>query len=257
MSLLLQLAAGPVRSLRENQRLIFDARGLLIDLDGTLMHSRDMMPGAREFLARHGHKSIILSNNSSETSETLSRQLHDLGIEFPTSRIVLAGTEAVTAVAERLPGGRALIKGSAAIIAAAESAGLVVTNTSPDVVIIARDETFDYAGLAEAANAISRGAFFVVTNPDDIHPGANNWRVPETGAIAAAVMAASGKKPDLVVGKPHPRIYHKALTLLGLAPEDTLMIGDNPDTDGCGANELGIPFCLVSDDMPMQHLVET
>jgi HAD superfamily hydrolase (TIGR01450 family) len=237
------------------QRLILDAQGLLIDLDGTLMHSRDMMPGARDFLALHGDKSIILSNNSSETAETLSSQLFDLGVEFPASRIVLAGAETVAAVAEQLPGGKVLIKGSRAIVAAAESAGLVINNTNPDIVIIARDETFDYAGLAEAANAISRGAFFVVTNPDDIHPGAYNWRVPETGALAAAVIAASGKKPDLVVGKPHPRIYLKALALLGLSAADVLMIGDNPDTDGRGANELDIPFCLVSDDMPMQHLI--
>lgn len=256
MSLSLRPVAEHVRPLREMQRLIFDARGLLVDLDGTLMHSRDMMPGARDFLARHGDKSVILSNNSSETAETLSNQLVDLGIDFPASRIVLAGAEAVAAVAERLPKGKVLIKGSRAIIAAAESAGLVISNTSPDIVIIARDETFDYAGLAEAANAISRGAYFVVTNPDNIHPGANNWRVPETGALAAAVIAASGKKPDLVVGKPHPRIYLKALDVLGLEAADVLMIGDNPDTDGRGANELDIPFCLVNEDMPMPRLIE-
>jgi len=42
--------------------------------------------------------------------------------------------------------------------------------------------------------------------------------------------------------KPNPAPFELALHKLQLQPADTIMVGDNPATDGRGAIELGIPF---------------
>jgi putative hydrolase of the HAD superfamily len=44
--------------------------------------------------------------------------------------------------------------------------------------------------------------------------------------------------------KPDPRIFRAALSIFGVAPEQTVMVGDNPDADG-GAAELGITTLII------------
>jgi HAD superfamily hydrolase (TIGR01509 family) len=47
--------------------------------------------------------------------------------------------------------------------------------------------------------------------------------------------------------KPDPRIFELACRELGVAPADTLMVGDNPDADGAAA-AIGCRFVLVPAD---------
>ncbi|MEV0261890.1 HAD family hydrolase [Streptomyces sp. NPDC050617] len=51
------------------------------------------------------------------------------------------------------------------------------------------------------------------------------------------------------VQKPHPRLFHAACDALGLAPGDTLMVGDNPCADA-GAGAIGCAVHLV-DNAPV------
>jgi putative hydrolase of the HAD superfamily len=50
--------------------------------------------------------------------------------------------------------------------------------------------------------------------------------------------------------KPHPAIYHRALELLAVAPENAIFIGDRPENDVAGANNAG----MVSVWMDPPHL---
>ncbi|MFG1464772.1 HAD-IIA family hydrolase [Xanthobacter sp. DSM 24535] len=244
-----------IDGLQAARTALAQARGLLIDLDGTLMHAHRVLPGARDLIRRHGRRSMVLSNNSSDTCATLSQRLRVAGMEIPAGRIILAGVETIALTARRWPGARVLLCAAPVLQAAAAEAGLCLTRERAEVVIIARDEQFDYAALSAAANAVSRGAAFVVTNPDGAHPGPGRLRVPETGALAAAVAAAAGRQPDLVVGKPSPGLFQTALAKLGLTADQALMIGDNPATDGRGASALGMPACILDDTLTLPRLL--
>ena len=46
------------------------------------------------------------------------------------------------------------------------------------------------------------------------------------------------------VEKPDPRIFSLALDKIGMKADDVVMIGDDPQEDGAGAAEAGIPFLL-------------
>jgi HAD superfamily hydrolase (TIGR01450 family) len=218
------------------------ARGYLIDLDGTLMSGRHLLPGARELLARLEGRFAIVSNDSEHTPLQLMGRFADLGIIVPAERIILAGTCALETIAMRHPRARVLVLGSSRLRAYARRLRLEVDGPGHDVVLVARDRRFNYGKLAAAADAMAHGATLYVACPDTSHPGPNGQPVPEAGALAAAVLACSGPAPHTVIGKPQPALFRLGCQRLGITPDEGVMIGDNPLTDGAGARALGMTF---------------
>ncbi|MFY7959659.1 MAG: HAD-IIA family hydrolase [Elsteraceae bacterium] len=222
-------------------------RGLLLDLDGTLIRGGAPIAGAIDFVARHQSRLAIVSNNSSDTPKTLAAQLRRMGFSINPEQIFLAGAVAVEQIAALHPEARSMLLGSPALRAFATQEGLILEDQSPDLVLLARDESFDYGKLARSANAIRRGATFYVTNADVSHPGAEGSVVPEAGALMLAVMGVVGRSPDRVFGKPHGLLLARAMAFLGLRDHEAVMIGDNPATDGVGASEAGVGYVEVGD----------
>ena len=71
------------------------------------------------------------------------------------------------------------------------------------------------------------GAAFYAVNRDPRLPVENGF-LPGTGSITAALEYASGKKAE-IIGKPEPGIVLEAMRLLGVAPDQTVMVGDGLD----------------------------
>jgi HAD superfamily hydrolase (TIGR01450 family) len=223
----------------------FEACGFLVDVDGTLISSGQALPEARQFLSDLRDRFVLVSNDAEHTPDELAHKLQRLQLTVSAKRIVLAGTTAIDDVAIEKPGARVMLLASASLQAYARQAGLWIVDNEVEVVILGRDRHFSYDKLATAANAIRGGATLVVANPDLVHPGPRGAVVPETGALLAALLACTGRVPYRVVGKPEPTLFTAALTLLGTLPKDTVMIGDNPATDGEGARRLGIGYIEV------------
>jgi len=90
---------------------------------------------------------------------------------------------------------------------------------------------------------ISKGAFFIATNPDVSGPDEEGV-VPACGAIAAMIEKASGRSP-FFVGKPNPLMIRSAIRYLGVHSENTIMIGDRMDTDIVAGVMSGLETILV------------
>ena len=67
----------------------------------------------------------------------------------------------------------------------------------------------------------------------------------DCGAVCAALDAATGRKPDAVLGKPDPLMLHGLLERTGLRPEQLAMVGDRLYTDMAMANYAGALGVLV------------
>jgi 4-nitrophenyl phosphatase len=221
------------------------ARHLLVDLDGTLVRQQEAIAGAAELLAHFDGRYAIVSNNSTHTAPGLSRRLRRLGLRVPAERIVLAGELAVRQLVREHPGARVLLAASPALQRFARSLGCQQVQVGADFVLLALDMQFSHARLALVVNELLRGARLVVSNADATHPGPHGRVVPETGALLAAVVAASGVQPWRVVGKPAPLLFEEGLRCLGARAEDTVVVGDNPLTDAEGAARLGMACVLV------------
>lgn len=235
-----------------------DIAGYLIDLDGTLISGRTVMPDAAWLLEKAAGRFMLVSNNSEHTPNQLSRQLRHLGLRIAPDQIVLAGTAALERIVRTSPGARLLLLGSAALMGYARTLGLTLVKApDADIVLVTRDRKFTYAKLALAAEALSLGARLVVACPDRSHPGPRRQPVPEAGALAAALIAAAGVADYEVVGKPEPLLFEIACRRLGIEPRQGLMIGDNSETDGAGARRLGMAFVLVRNGQIRHHFNDT
>jgi 4-nitrophenyl phosphatase len=222
-----------------------DAQGFLIDLDGTLIAGPRLLDGAQSLLEYVEGRYAIVSNNSSDTSVSLARKLARLDLPVEPDRIVLASEQTVLLVVQRYPRARVRVVAHPTLVRFAAESGCDLVEADPDIILLGRDPRFSYAKLTSIVNQMRGGARLVVTNPDMNHLAQDGGLMPETGSLMKAVVACSGIEPECVVGKPAPLLFQKALDRLGTAPEDTLVIGDNPLTDALGAARLQMPYLLV------------
>jgi 4-nitrophenyl phosphatase len=203
-------------------------RGVILDLDGTLYHGTHEVPGAVAFvrrLAEGGIRRLFVTNRANRPPSVVAEQLRGMGLEC-SDQDVFTSAEAT---ASYLNKGRAFVIGMDGIRQALTRQGIAITDQAPDYVVVSMDTEFTYEKLARACTLIRDGAKFIATNPDR---GLNTEQgvLPGTGAIVAAVTAATGVEP-VVVGKPQPLIIEAAMQRLGTKPAETLVVGDNIETD--------------------------
>lgn len=244
----------------EHRRILKEAKGILLDWDGCIAIGNRVLPLARELIAQHAGRVAIVSNNSTHLPIDFETMLAEQGVPFSRDRVFLAGAEAVGVVAAQ-EGARALILSVQRMKAFAQELGITLVSQNPDLVLLMRDANFTYAKLELAANALRSGARLIVANADATHPGPGASIVPETGALLAALQACSGTtpRPCQLIGKPGPLLFERACAHLGVAPEEAVMIGDNPDTDGAGATRAGIRPIIIGGASPLRlgDLLET
>lgn len=220
---------------------------LILDLDGTLIREDEVLPGAAELLARYRERCVIVSNNSTHTARGMARRLARRGLAVAPAQIVLAGEVTVAHLRRSHAGARILLAASQSLRRHALAQGCTLVSGDADLVVLALDPQFDSARLALMANELRRGARLIATNGDGNHPGPAGTLVPETGALLAALVAASGATPLAVIGKPGPLLFEEGMRRLGgmATRANTVVIGDNPATDLRGAADFGLRALLV------------
>lgn len=238
------------------------SRGLILDLDGTLIRGHEVIPGARELLARWSDRYVIVSNNSTDTAASLAQQLQGLGLPVEAGSVVLAGEQAVHHIARSHPHCKLMLCGSEHLQACAAGLGLAMVSRDADVVLLARDVGFNYATLQALTRELVRGATLMVSNGDLTHPGPKGSVVPETGALLQALLACVPAVHPHILGKPSAMLFKEGLRRLELPAEDVTVIGDNVRTDALGATRMGMGYLLVGNaphtDAPdVARLLET
>ena len=110
-----------------------------------------------------------------------------------------------------------------------------LTNNSaddvPDVVVAAFDMTLQYDRLCRAAWWVSQGVPYIATNPDRVCPTDQPTVLVDCGSICACIGHATGRRPDITLGKPDPNMLSGILSRHGLKPDQIAMVGDRIYTD--------------------------
>jgi HAD superfamily hydrolase (TIGR01450 family) len=222
---------------------------LLLDLDGCVWVGEQATAGAAEAIAQlraAGRRVAFVTNNAHHGGEDFVRKLWGLGIQASLREVVTPGGALQHVLAERHPGGGAVVIGSAAVHKHVRDAGLRVLNGSPavvsaDVVVVSGHDNFDYSELRDAARAVMAGAMLLASDRDPSFPLADG-PAPGTGAVLAAVETATGRVGE-AVGKPDPQLFMTALDRLGAGR--TLVVGDRLDADLAGAAAAGLDCAIV------------
>lgn len=203
---------------------------VLCDLDGVIYRGRQVLPGVPEALHRLRSESIgvvYITNNSTRSPRGGAEKISSLtGVPVTEDQVL---TSARAAAAMLRPGDApVLLVGEEGVREAVEYAGLEA-GTDPKragSVVVGLTRELDYRLIHDAMTAVRRGARFVATNVDATFP-TENGLAPGSGAIVAAIAAASGRQPE-VAGKPHPpmvRLIESRVT------GPVWVIGDRVDTD--------------------------
>jgi HAD superfamily hydrolase (TIGR01450 family) len=220
---------------------------VLLDLDGCVWVGDDSTPRAVEAvdaLRAAGKGVAFVTNDGRYATEDLVRKLWGLGLRASVEEVVTVGAALQVALASTPQWRRAFVIGSEAIHRHVAAAGLRETMESPDVVVIAGHERFDYDELRVGVRAILDGAEAICTARDPLFPASDGpW--PGSGAVVAAVEYATGVEA-VTVGKPSPAIFRTALERLG--PGRALVIGDRVDSDLAGALAAGLDGALVGSE---------
>ncbi len=231
--------------------------GYLIDMDGVLYRGSELIPGADDFIAQLRQRRIpflFLTNNSQRTRRDVVAKLARMGIDVEEEHVFTCAMATARFLAQQKPGGTAFVIGEGGLLTALHQNGYAVVDHEPDYVVVGEGRTFNLELVEAAVRMITGGAKLIATNLDPSCPTAAGLR-PGCGALVALLEAATGVKA-FSVGKPSPVMMRAARKELGLATDETTMIGDTMETDILGGVQLGFHTILVlsggthRDDLP-------
>jgi len=219
---------------------------VFLDLDGTIYHGRDLIPGAVDFLTRLEQKGIrrfFLSNNSSLSVEQYVEKLQGFGIPATGDEILLSTHDLIAWLAAKGITQSYLV-GTEGMRSMLESAGLSTRSDTPQYVILGYDTEITYDKIEMASVHLHAGVPLVASHPDVVCPDPRGG-LPDTGAFLALFKAATGVVPEHICGKPNPGMILHKIEELGLDPSQCVMFGDRLYTDIEMANRAGVKAVLV------------
>jgi HAD superfamily hydrolase (TIGR01458 family) len=222
---------------------------VLLDIDGVLHVSGEPIPGAPEAvraLREGSHRLRFVTNNTTRARRRLAGELREIGFELEEDEIETTPL----AAAKLLAGKRVLALTMAAVRPDLASRVELVDGPDADVVLLGgadeSEETgrvFAWENLNRAFGALRGGARLVCLHK-------NRWwqtsdgPLLDAGAFVAGLEYASGAEAE-VVGKPSPAYFEAALAELGAEPAETVMVGDDVESDVGGAKAVGMRGVLV------------
>lgn len=221
-------------------------KGYLIDLDGTIYRGTEKIEEAGAFiegLVKRKIPYLFVTNNSSRTPEQVAEKLRAFGIEAKDDQVFTTSMATANFIAERKSDSTAYVVGEEGIIAALQAKGIHITDEKPDFVVMGIDRGINYEKLTKACLAVRNGAFFISTNADIALPTERGF-LPGNGSITSVVTVSTGVEP-VFIGKPESIIVEQALKVLGISKDETIMVGDNYDTDILAGINAGMDTLLV------------
>src|SRR3954467_10267283 len=220
--------------------------GYLIDMDGVLYRGSEMIAGADRFVRELRERGIpfrFLTNNSQRTRRDMVAKLARMGIDVDEEHVFTSAMATARYLEKQKPNGTAFVIGEGGLLTALHQNGYAVVDHEPDYVVVGEGRTFNLELVEAAVRMILGGAKLIATNLDPNCPTQDGLR-PGCGAMVAMLELATGVKA-FSVGKPSPVMMRAARKELGLATDETTMIGDTMETDILGAVQLGFHAVLV------------
>ena len=221
-------------------------KAVFCDLDGTLYLGDQLIPGTIAFLERCRVREIrtfFLTNNSSRSVDQYLDKLNHLGIPAAFDEVLLSTHDLLAWLSEKEIR-EVFLVGTAAMRSMLTTGGFITDSPTPEYVVLGYDTEITYQKLAEAACFLQQGIPLVASHPDTVCPTPQGG-LPDVGSFLALLEAATGVQPEHICGKPNPSVLHRKLDALGLAANQSAVIGDRLYTDIEMANRAGAMGILV------------
>ncbi len=228
-------------------------RHVALDMDGTIYLGNTIFPYTLDFLRSLDGMGIgysFLTNNPTKSISDYLEKLAGMGIKATEENMYTTSIAAIDYIKARFPSAKRLfILGTPSMAGQFKKAGFEECADDPedvpDVLVGSFDMTLTYSRLCRAAWWASRGIPYIATNPDRVCPTSEQTVLVDCGSICKCIEHATGRKPDVVLGKPDPNMITGILNRHGLAPDEIAMVGDRIYTDIAMAHNAGAFGVLV------------
>lgn len=228
-------------------------RHVALDMDGTIYLGSQLFPWTKGFLQKLTDNGIgysFLTNNPTRSLDDYVKKLHGMGIEATRDEVYTTAVATIDYIKTHFPEARRLfVLGTPSMIGEFEAAGFEMCaddpNDRPDVLVVAFDTTLVYPRLCRASWWAAQGVPYIATNPDRVCPTDQPVILVDCGSICACIEHATGRKPDIVIGKPNPDMLRGIMDRYGYRPDEIAMCGDRIYTDVAMARNAGALGVLV------------
>lgn len=222
-------------------------RHVALDMDGTIYMGSTLFPFTKDFLAKLTRLGIgysFLTNNPTRSIADYLKKLAKLGIEATDEEMYTTAVATIEYLKARMPEVKRIFAlGTPSMIREFEEAGFEMAacdaNDRPDALIVAFDTTLQYDRLCHAAWLAQQGLPYIATNPDRVCPTDQPTVLVDCGSLTTCIEYATGRKPDLVIGKPNPDMLSGIMYRYNLQPDQVAMCGDRIYTDVATAQNAG------------------
>lgn len=245
-------------------------RHVALDMDGTIYMGSKLFPYTLDFLAlldSAGIRHTFLTNNPTRSALDYIDKLRRLGIEASPEEMYTSSMAMTDYLRLHHPEiKRLFVLGTPSMQDEFRRAGFILTDNDPDdcpdALLVAFDTTLVYDRLCRAAWWAASGIPYFATNPDWVCPTDERTILVDCGSLCKALEGATGRVPDVVIGKPNPTMLHCIRDRYGLSSDEIAMCGDRIYTDvasAVNAGSLGVlvlsgettlETALASDPMP-------
>jgi HAD superfamily hydrolase (TIGR01457 family) len=230
-----------------NNEPLLNVKCFLLDMDGTFNLGDGLIDGSLYFietLRELGREFLFLTNNSSKHRGLYAEKITRLGLPIPDEKVFTAGEATALYLQREHASAKVYVVGTPALEEEFQHHGFQLEEENPQLVVLGFDTTLTYKKLWKLCDFARAGLPYIATHPDFNCPTETGY-MPDIGAMIAFVRAATGREPDLVVGKPNRMIVDAVAQKYGYAIEELAMIGDRLYTDIALGQTSGIATCLV------------
>ena len=236
-----------------------------LDMDGTIYMGSQLFPFTKDFLKELTDNGIgysFLTNNPTRSRVDYLKKLEKLGIEATPDQMYTTAVATIEYLKEKMPEvKRIFATGTPSMIKEFEEAGYEITAIDaadmPDLLLVAFDTTLTYERLCHASWLAAQGIPYIATNPDRVCPTDLPTVLVDCGSLCKCIEHATGRCPDLVIGKPNPDMLSGIMYRYGLKAEEIAMCGDRIYTDVAMAQNAGAFGVLVlSGETTLQTALE-
>ena len=224
-----------------------------LDMDGTIYMGSTLFPFTKSFLQMLTDNGIgysFLTNNPTRSLQDYLKKLEKLGIDATEEQMYTTAVATIDYIKANHPDWKRLyVVGTPSMVAEFERAGFEMAATDskdrPDALIVAFDTTITYPRLCHASWWASQGLPYIATNPDRVCPTDQETILVDCGSLCKCIEHATGRTPDLVIGKPNPDMLSGIRYRHGLQADEIAMCGDRIYTDVKMAENAGALGVLV------------
>ncbi|MBO4363796.1 MAG: HAD-IIA family hydrolase [Clostridia bacterium] len=237
----------------------------LFDMDGTLYLGNDRLDGAKELidlLRAQGKKALFITNNSSRVPAQYVENLAKMDISATVDDFFTSADAIVYLLNKTNPGARIYVVGTPGFENFMADSGFELVRSyetdpakRPEFVVLGFDTTLTYEKLRIMCDYLVDGVRYVATHPDMVCPAEGHRFIPDAGSMMLMIEGATGRKPELIAGKPNATMINILCEKLGVPKDRTAVVGDRLNTDiMSGINAGAKTVCVLSGETNLEKL---